>query len=375
MNNDFKIPYPWHWIIVAVLTGVLSPPLDGICSGSDDVATLRREVATQGWVVFAAHPAEIDRGQLIARKADRGQLDLYLARPDGTQLRNITKTAEFHEYGARFTPDGQHMLYRRLPSDSSINHDLWGATGSLVLADLDGSRPNVLGAPGEYPWASFGADMQQMACLYKGEEKIRLFDVASKKRVKEISSQGVFQQLFWAPDGKHLVGTANIEGRNWNVVSIDLKTGARTVLTRALNCTPDWFQSDPRRVIYSNRNPALFPGQYNGYGLTMLMQATVDGKHRQLIYGAPARHCYFGCTSPDDKYVIFCDDPHDGLIVGAIHVLRLSDTPIIPASFKTLKLLHPDSREGPILDWKLPSGAALRGFEPHWTDAVIGGHE
>jgi len=345
---------------------------------ADDSAAARAladEVARHGWIVFAGHPAEIDARRLIEAKAARGQLDLYLARPDGTHRHNITNTAEYHEFGARFTPDGRHILYRRLPKETPIDHDLWGAMGRLVLANADGTQPRFQGGTGAYPWACFGADMDQIACLYKHEGKIRLFDFATKKLVKEMPNQGIFQQLFWAPDGKHLVGTANVQGRNWNVVSIELKTGERTVLTRALNCTPDWFQGDPGRVIYSNRNPALFPGQYNNYGLTMLMQATADGKQRRLIYGAAGQHCYFGCTSPDDKYVVFCDDPHDGLIVGALHVLRLSDTPIIPPALESLKRLHPDSREGPVLDWRLPGGVALRGFEPHWTYTEVGGAE
>ncbi len=331
------------------------------------VAALAREVAPHGWIVFAAHPAEVEQQRIIADKSQRGQLDLYLARPDGSHLHNITNTPEYSEFGGRFTPDGRHLLYRRLPKNVAINHDLWGAMGVLVLADVDGSNPQPQGADGAYPWASFGAKMDQIACLYKRQGKIRIFDFATKRLVRELPSQGIFQQLFWSPDGKRLVGTANVQGRNWNVVSIDLATGRRTVLTRALNCTPDWFQGDPTRVIYSNRNPALFPGQYNNYGLTMLMQATADGKHRKLIYGNADRHCYFGCTSPDDKYVVFCDSAHDGLIVGAVHILRLTDTPIIPPALKSLKLLYPNSHPGPVLDWTFPNGVAVRGFEPHWT--------
>lgn len=377
MHSRSEVPCSCRYLLVFWVIGwtmAASTPLWADDDG-DRVSTLAREVAPHGWIVFAAHPAEIEQQRVIADKSQRGQLDLYLARPDGMQLRNITNTAEFSEFGGRFTPDGRHLLYRRLPKEVAINHDLWGATGCLIVANANGSDLRLQGESGAYPWASFGADMKQIACLYKQERKIRIFDFASKKLVREMPSQGVFQQLFWAPDGKHVVGTANIQGRNWNVVSINVRTGRRTVLTRALNCTPDWFQGDPNRVIYSNRNPALFPGQYDNYGLTMLMQATVDGKHRKLIYGNAARHCYFGCTSPDDEYVIFCDDAHDGLVTGDIHVIRLSDTPVIPVALKSLKLLFPDSHTGPVLDWKHANGVAIRGFEPHWTNRDVGGGE
>jgi len=215
--------------------------------------------------------------------------------------------------------------------------------------------------------------MRRIACLDKRGGVIRIYAYPSLQPVRKLASKGIFQQLFWAPDGQHLVGTANVQGRPWNVVAIDCESGQRTVLTRALNCTPDWFRQDPTRVIYSNRNPALFPGQYNDYGLTMLMAATADGKQRRLLYGNANRHCYFGCLSPADKYIVFCDDAHDGLIVGAMHLIRLADTPIIPPALQKLRLLYPDASTGPVLDLELASEVPLRGFEPHWTDRDIGG--
>ena len=276
-------------------------------------------------------------------------------------------------WAAFFSKDGTKLLYRKADKKTKINHNQWGSLGALVIANADGSNPVVQGKDGEFPWASFGPEMKQIACLYKRDGKIRFFDLETKKPVGEISNRGVFQQLAWSPDGTRLVGAANVAGRNWNVVSIDRETEKSTLLTRALNCTPDWFQSDPQQVIYSNRNPALFPGQYKNYGLTMLMHATVDGKSRKLIYGNHNKHCYYGCMSPDDKYVLFADDPSDSIVVGEMRILRLADTPIIPPSLKTLKMLYPDSNEGPVFSLKLPGGIPLRGFEPHWTYAEIGG--
>ncbi len=336
------------------------------------VDALRVEVAGLGWIVFAAHPAEVDGGTIIENEDQRGPLDLYLSRPDGSQLKNITGTDQFSEFGGRFSPDGTKLLFRRLPKEAKINHDLWGEMGELVIADADGSDPVVQGKAGEFPWASFSPDMKQIACLHKRDQAIRIFDCDSKAPIKEMPSQGIFQQLFWSPDGEQLVGTANVTGRRWNVVSIDVASGKVTLLTRALNCTPDWFQSDAQRVIYSNRNPTLFPGQYNNYGLTMLMWASADGKTRRLIYGDASKHCYFACMSPDDKYVLFSDDVHDTIVVGDMHVIRMADTPIIPEGIKKIRLLHPGWKEGPVLDLKLKSGIPLRGFEPHWTYAEIG---
>ena len=215
---------------------------------------------------------------------------------------------------------------------------------------------------GEYPWASWSPDGRQFACLYKREGKIRIIDAESKKVLKELPRQGIFQQAYWSPDGKRLVGTANINGQDWNVVSLDLATGQATLLTRALNCTADWFQKDPSRVIYSNRTP----GVGSGYGFTMLMQASADGKSRSLIYAERGRHIYYGCTSPDDQYALFSVPESDGGIDAEMAIVRLADAPIIvPEDYTALKRLYPNARSGPVLRLKQP------GFEPHWTYADL----
>ena len=137
---------------------------------------------------------------------------------------------------------------------------------------------------------------------------------------------------------------------------------ARMAIGRALNCTPDWFQGDANRVIYSCR----VPGVGSEYGWTMLMQANTDGKTRSLIYGERGRHVYYGCTSPDDKYVVFGRPESDGGVDSEMAVIRLADTPMVtPEDYKGLKALYPNAKDGPMLR------LGLTGFEPHWTYTEI----
>jgi len=334
----------------AVSAFAQSPAAD---PGATDLAS---EVANRGWILFST-------------KTGQGDYDLFLSRPDGSSRRNLTQTPDANEFGGRFSPDGKRMLYRRQSrgsaraADPGLNHDLWGTKGALIIAKADGSDPQPQGDEGAYPWASWSPDGKQIACLYKREGQIRIFDLGTKRLVRELPSRGVFQQLFWSPDGKRLCGTANFNGQDWNIVSIDLATGHETLLTRSLNCTPDWFQGDPNRVIYSNRTPGLG----SEYGWTMLMQATADGKGRTLICGERGRHLYYACTSPDDKYVIYSRPETDGRLEASMAIVRLADTPIIvPDDYAELRSLYPNAKNGPVL--RLPQA----GFEPHWTYAEIG---
>jgi len=338
---------------------------------------LGKEIAEKGWLLFAGHPREIDKGELIRDRKARGPTDLYLCRPDGSQLRPITRTADYSEYGGKFSRDKKKMLYRRLAAGKEINHDLWGMFGELVIADADGSHPNVQGKEGEYPWATWSPDDKQIACLHKKDGKIRIYDLATRKAVKEMPDHGIYQQLFWSPDGKRLVGTANLAGRQWNIVSVDLQSGEATQVSRAAsgggNCTPDWFQRDSGRVIYSTRTGNILPsvgGRANQYGFTFLFQGTADGKSRKMVFARIWKHIYFGCTSPDDKYLVCADDPADTMVVGELRVVRLSDTPII-IGLEDLDELYPGAKQGPVFDLKLPNGTPLRGFEPEWTYAEV----
>jgi Tol biopolymer transport system component len=320
-----------------------------------NVGALAKEVAHKGWILFSA-------------QTPAGDYDLFLARPDGSAKRSLTQTPDLNEYGGRFSPDNKRMIYRRKPKPTEpvqgqiVNHDSWGARGTLVIANADGSNPQPQGEDGEFPWASWSPNGKQIACLYKREGVIRIFELESKKLVKEIPRQGIFQQMFWSPDGQRLCGTANVNGHDWNVVSLDLDSGKVTLLTRNLNCTPDWFQQDSHRVIYSNRTEGLA----TDYGWTMLMQATADGKSRTLIYGERGRHIYYGCTSPDDKYAIFARPESDGGTDANMAIIRLADAPIIvPDDYVELKSLYPNAKSGPVLQLDQP------GFEPHWTYAEV----
>ena len=123
-----------HTAICLTLLGAF-PALSRAADAAPDPGELARELAQKGWILFAA-------------KAPPAQYDLFLARPDGSDRRNITQTAEWNEFGGRFSPDSKRILYRRQKPGGEINHDLWGAAGALVVADADGSSPVVQGQRG-----------------------------------------------------------------------------------------------------------------------------------------------------------------------------------------------------------------------------------
>jgi len=322
---------------------------------------LQQEVAKRGWVVCSS-------------RTSQGDWDLFLMRPDGSRKRDINNTPDVNELGGRFSPDGKRILYRRIAKDAKITHDRWGSMGQLVIANADGSNPVAYGDDGDFPWASWSPDGKQVACLTKAGIEIR--DLATKNVVRRMDRKGIFQQLFWSPDGKWFCGPANHMGESWTVVRMSIETGEVEPLAKYQNCTADWFP-DSRRLIYSSRPAnqeeadggklAQGVGQKPNYGWTQLWMTDTATKTRSLIYGEDGRHVYGGCTSPDAKYALFTRSPTDGGIETAVmHLMRLADTPSIGGESAALRKLFPKAKDSP----KLTLGP---GWEPHWTSGEIGG--
>ncbi len=311
---------------------------------------LAEEVRDKGWIVFSARSAN-------------GSWDLFVMRPDGSGRKALTDTPEFEEAAPRYSPDGSKLLYRVMKRGTVLDHDHWGFLGSLAVADWDGRNRRLLGGEGDFPWASWSPDGNQVACLtLKG---IQFVDVETGRVVRQIDRQGVFQQMYWSPDGRSLCGVANYRGEIWTIVRVDIESGKSNEINSFQSCTPDWF-ADSRRVIYSCR-PA---GQRanRGYGWTQLWMADATGGGHRLVYGEDGTHVYGGATSPDDKYVLFSRFNEDGggseKAGGALHLMRLEDVPMIRGRSAALRKLHPNTNDGPVL-------LLGRGWEPHWTYAEL----
>lgn len=312
------------------------------------VERLRQEVCSLGWIAYGA-------------RSEKGDWDIFLARPDGSDQRPLTSTREWNEFSPLFSPDGRQLLYRRIGRNEKIDNNHHGTQGELVLANSDGTQPRVLGRTGELPWASWGPDGKQIASLDIGG--ISIVDLQTLQTVRKIERKGFFQQVTWSPDGKWLVGVANSYGTGWSIARMSLLSGEAAALNRVDCCTPDWFP-DSARVVFSWRPPGQKSNK--AYGWTQLWMADADGKNRKLLYAEDGRHVYGGHISPDGKYALFTgnmeEDGDPGNAGGPMALMRVADGPIIGGADGEVRSLHPEAKRGPVL--KLPAG-----WEPCWTSS------
>ena len=311
------------------------------------VVALANEVHTLGWIAFGA-------------RTEKGDWDLFAMRPAGSDRRNLTNTPQYNEAAPRFSRDGRKLMYRRIAKDKNIDGNRYGMQGVLVIANADGSNPEVYGGEGEYPWASWGPDGTEIACL--APKGISFVDLATRKVVRTLDRKGIFQQLSWSPDGKSLAGVANI-GEVWTIVRMDAATGDLNPVHEYQNCTPHWLP-DSHRLLFSYR-PAGQEGLNKGGGWTQLYLADSDGKNAGLVYGEDGVHIYGNMISPDSNYVVFTrsveedGDPHHA--GSPMAVMRLRDAPSIGGESTVLRKHFPQTKDGPRLD--LPIG-----WKPHWAE-------
>jgi Tol biopolymer transport system component len=298
-----------------------------LAEASNEVRQLASELRPQGWLVFS------DR-------TDAGDWDLFLMRPDGSDRRRLTDTREFNEAGARFSPDGQRLLYYRLPKSEPVDNNTYG-TFDLVIAGADGRAPVNFGKA--FPWASWSPDGRQLACL--GTKRIQIVDLATRTVVREVPRQGIVAQLVGSPDGKHLAGTANGLGPFWNIGCVDLATGRIHAVseTERYNCTPDWAP-DSQHLVYARGIIPEHPGRAE------LWAATADGKERRRLYAETGYHLYGACVSPDGRFVLFTRSREDLGQVPEITMAIIRWPKAEPANSNSLARLD----LGP-------------GWEPHWT--------
>ncbi len=312
---------------------------------------LADEVRGLGWIAFGA-------------RTEQGDWDLFVMRPDGSERRNITNTPEYNEAAPRFSPDGRKMLYRRVPKSVQIDGNRYGMQGQFVIANSDGSNAERIGEAGSFPWATWGPDGKQVACLTpKG---INVVDIATRKVVRTLDRKGIFQQLSWSPDGKWFAGVANV-GEVWTIVRMDAMSAEMNPVHDYQNCTPHWF-GDSARLLFSYR-PAGQEKENNGDGWSQLYMANGDGKNSGMVYGEDGVHIYGNMPSPDGKYVVFTrsvaedGDPHNA--GSPMAIMRISDAPALGGKSVTLRKQHEEAKDGLLLN--LPNG-----WKPYWADPKFG---
>ena len=275
-------------------------------------------------------------------------------RPDGTDRSELTRTAEYHEAGVRFSPDGKKILYYRMPRSEAVDNNTYG-TFDLVIADADGRNAVVHGR--DFPWASWGPDGSRAGL--PGPERHPHHRRGHGEGAPQDAPQGD------RPAARLVARRSVVRGHGQRAGPVlehrpaepdgrvDQSPSARPngTIARPTGC-PTRGASSIREA--SCRSPAGTPR--SGW-------RAATGRDRRMLYASETQHLYGGCASPDGKYLLFTRSDVDlGPVDNSrtsMAIVRMADTPIVAGPGTTLRKQYPDAHRGTHARPRSGLGAAL----------------
>jgi Tol biopolymer transport system component len=281
-------------------------------------------------------------------RTDVALRDVFSVAPDGTGLRNLTRTPHVAETHVSASPDGSRLAFIR--------------AGHLVVTAADGSDarrlaslsvgPEIVAPPS---WSPDGRQLAYTNAVGCGEVVCKTWEVwtvhvaASTRR--RVATDGMNPS--WAPDGRRLVYAGRLltgstpRGEftyRTNVVVIDLRTGRRRDLGRG--AWPTWA---PRgeRIAYLNGGA--------------LLVARADGRGTRTVAFDPSSRAVW---APGGGGFVFMHDYGDAVVAeqGRKHRRRIG------TGVSEVPAWSPDGRK---VTW--PTFVATRSEDDAHDDLVVSG--
>lgn len=292
----------------------LSVSRDGrrIAYATDDRKNHLESVAFDpGELIPVGSPAAILAGTKAVRSVDASpdgrwlafdtfppQEDLYLVRPDGSELRQLTRD-EHRDRIPQWSPDSRRILFY---SDRSGRYEAWS-----ILPD--GSRSEQLTqTAGEAPAYPLWSPDGRRIASFLGTRGTVTFDLTRPLSARSAETlpgmpglKGKFGATSWSPDGRWLAGTTN-RGDLPSQPGIDLyslETGRFRRLT-GRGSGPVWLHSVPA-LLY------LDEGRLSVYDLR-------TDQSREILAPPPRSVYWFAGTSADDRRLLLVRLVNEGEI-------------------------------------------------------------
>jgi TolB protein len=255
----------------------------------------RLEPVTQGSRGIRSCDVSPD-GQQVAFHTSIPQEDLFVVRPDGSGLRQLTNDA-FRDRYPRWSPDGSRLFFQ---SDRGGTYGIWS-----LRADGSGLEPVTRASDGTVAYPAVSPDGRWLAVILPGRGGA-LVDLALPLEQRHpvpfpprVETRELFDAVSWSPDGKWLAGAAETQGAR-SLPGIVLYSPASRSYTRL---------TDRGEV------PVWMPG-----GRSLLVQEegrllAVDVATRSLreVFALPPNSSFVShCVSPDGRTLIVSRASEEG---------------------------------------------------------------
>jgi len=252
---------------------------------------------------------------------------VYLIRPDGTGLRNLTP-GEDSRYRTSWSPDGSRIAVAANGSRPRVSViDVDSAADLTVLDGSGWGREWWIGLP---VWSPDGRQLAVPAGPYGEAVGWHTYLVNADGSGEPIN---LFEGLpkEWSPDGSALAFVEYSE-KGVALKTFDLATGVVTVIERLTNLFYSAWSPDGQRLAYS-----MYP---QDAALEEVVIIDRDGWNRRVI----AEHGSRPAWSPDGKYLAFADAS------GSLNVVQVA-TSADPVRLAPGRVLRWSPEQETILLW------------------------
>jgi Tol biopolymer transport system component len=250
-------------------------------------------------------PVVSARGQVLYSNWGH-QTDLYLAlfgSPDEAHRRLTFNTSE--NYGARFSPDGERLVYY---SDRTGNYEIWlrdmadGRERPLTDSAADDFMPDWSPDGREIVFLSNrGGSVQVWTTKVEGREPPRLLSAQELRTPADYAEGIAFGGPRWSPDGA-AIGFIAGNGRGQTLWTVSPRGGQPRPTSLRGVLRFDWFRGS-RRVVYLRSQ--------DGTALPALFAADLETGRERRLFESP---CAEVAVSPDGLQVAYVRaDSHFGM--------------------------------------------------------------
>jgi Tol biopolymer transport system component len=208
---------------------------------------------TRGRQEHDANPAWSPNGQLIAFNSNRDaaralDFDIWLVRPDGSDLRRLTSGSKA-DIDPAWSPDGKRIAF---VSDRGGHLDIW----TMTAGGTDLRRVTNDTARDEEPnWSPDGTHIA-FSSYRDGNQEIYVATADGATLVRLTTTPARDRHPNWSPDGTRIAFDSNRSG-NYDIYTMrpDGSGLRRLSRSRGVDSRPAW-SPDGRQIVYQNEDEA-----------------------------------------------------------------------------------------------------------------------